>query len=77
MFSTYKSKDVTILLKDITGLVAPLPTEEREKRIQSGHHYSEMLPIEYVPSKEYMDIYKYALTNFSKKTAQSVEIVAE
>ena len=77
MFSTYKNNDVTILLKDITGLVAPLPTEEREKRIQSGHHYSEMLPIEYVPSKEYMDIYKYALTSFSKKTAQSVEIVAE
>ena len=30
MFSTYKAEDVTILLKDISGLVQPLPTRERE-----------------------------------------------
>ena len=30
MFSTYQSQDVTILLKDITGLVTPLATRERE-----------------------------------------------
>ena len=29
MFSTYQSQDVTILLKDITGLVTPLGTRER------------------------------------------------
>ena len=46
MFSTYQSQDVTILLKDITGLVTPLGTREREARIQSGVHYSEMLPLE-------------------------------
>ena len=34
MFSTYQSQDVTILLKDITGLVTPLGTREREARIQ-------------------------------------------
>ena len=50
MFSSYKPDDVDILLKDITGMVTPLETKEREKRIQSGVHYSEMLPIEYVPS---------------------------
>ena len=49
MFSTYQSQDVTILLKDITGLVTPLGTREREARIQSGVHYSEMLPLEYEP----------------------------
>ena len=36
MFGTYKPEDVEILLKDITGLVEPLPTKERERRIQSG-----------------------------------------
>ena len=46
MFSTYQSQDVTILLKDITGLVTPLGTRAREARIQSGVHYSEMLPLE-------------------------------
>ena len=44
MRSSYKSGDVTMLLKDITGLVNPQPTEERERLIQSGRHYSEMLP---------------------------------
>lgn len=54
MFSTYQSQDVTILLKDITGLVTPLGTREREARIQSGVHYSEMLPLEYEPSPAYL-----------------------
>ena len=50
MFGTYRKEDVTILLKDITGLVKPLGTQEREARIQQGTHYSEMLPLEYEPS---------------------------
>ena len=33
MFSTYQPEDVTILLKDITGLVKPLGTAEREAAI--------------------------------------------
>ena len=41
MFSTYKPEDVTILLKDISGLVQPLPTAEREALIQQGVHYSD------------------------------------
>ena len=56
MFSTYKPEDVTILLKDITGMVEPQSTEEREKLIQSGRHYCEMLPIEYSTAQAY--IYK-------------------
>ena len=58
MFSSYHAEDVTILLKDITGLVEPLPTPERERRIQSGTHYSEMLPLEYRPSPEYLRAYR-------------------
>ncbi|MDE6788019.1 MAG: cysteine protease StiP family protein [Ruminococcus sp.] len=77
MFGTYKSDDVTILLKDITGLVQPLATKEREIRIQSGVHYSEMLPLEYEPTPEYMAIYKLALDRFSKITADAVGAVSE
>ena len=58
MRSSYKESDVIFLLKDITGMVNPQPTEEREKLIQAGKHYCEMLPIEYVPSEKYMEIYK-------------------
>lgn len=76
MFSTYKPEDVTILLKDISGLVRPLSTTEREKNIQSGVHYSEMLPIEYEPSEEYMRIYKTALHKYAAVTAEAVARVS-
>ena len=77
MFGTYKPQDVTILLKDISGLVEPLPTREREKLIQSGRHYCEMLPIEYEPSEKYLQTYFDALNRYSKITAAAVKIVAE
>jgi Protein of unknown function (DUF2983). len=70
--SSYKESDVIFLLKDITGMVNPQPTEEREKLIQAGKHYCEMLPIEYVPSEKYMEIYKEALERYSLQTAQAV-----
>lgn len=77
MFSTYHPEDVTILLKDITGLVKPLGTAEREAFIQSGIHYSEMLPLEYKPSPAYMSIYNRALSMSSQITADAVAVVAE
>ena len=72
MFSTYKKSDVTLLLKDITGLVSPLPSEVREPLIQAGVHYSEMLPLEYAPSDDYMYVYKEALEAFASETAHAV-----
>ena len=72
MRSSYKADDVTLLLKDITGLVNPQPTEEREKLIQTGRHYSEMLPIEYVPTEKYMEAYQDALEKYAGATAQAV-----
>ena len=77
MFSSYKSDDVIILLKDITGMVTPLGTKEREQFIQSGVHYSEMLPIEYVPSESYLDMFFKAMKLYSKMTAEAVASVAK
>lgn len=77
MFSTYKPDDVTILLKDITGLVQPEPSEERERKIQSGVHYCEMLPLEYEPTPDYMAIYELSLERFSGITARAVGAVSE
>lgn len=70
--TTYSQDEVTVLLKDITGLVEPLNTKEREKLNQSGVHYSEMLPLEYKPSEKYMEIYEYTLKNNAHKTAQAI-----
>lgn len=77
MRSSYLEDDVTILLKDISGLVQPLPTTEREKLIQSGVHYSEMLPLEYKPSREYIAEYSNALEAFGEMTANAVKTVSE
>lgn len=82
MYGTYLAQDVTLLLKDISGMVEPTSTAERERRIQGGGHYSEMLPIEYEPTSKYMEIYHSALQRFSRLTAQAVanvcaRIVAE
>lgn len=77
MRSSYSKDDVILLLKDITGLVEPQSTEEREKQIQAGRHYCEMLPIEYVPSSKYMEVYEEALRNYSKPTAKAIGVLAD
>lgn len=77
MRSSYSPNDVNILLKDITGMVEPLPAEVREKNIQSGTHYCEMLPLEYQPSEKYMQAYEFALKEYSKDTADAVAKMAE
>ncbi len=77
MRSSYSEEDVILLLKDITGMVQPQSTEEREKLIQAGRHYCEMLPIEYVPSSKYMEVYEEALENYSEPTARAIAVLAD
>lgn len=55
--TSYSEDDCKVLLKDLTSVMKPLPTEERERLNQSGVHYSEMLPEEKEPSEVYMQIY--------------------
>ena len=77
MRSSYQENDVIFLLKDITGLVKPQPTEERERLIQAGKHYCEMLPIEYVPSETYRKAYQEALAYYAGSTAQAIGVLAD
>ncbi len=77
MRSSYRKEDVILLLKDITGMVEPQSTEERERLIQSGKHYCEMLPLEYVPTEKYMETYRDALKNYAEPTAQAVGKLAD
>ena len=39
-FSTYKKDDVIFLLKDISDMIVEEDNMTREKKIQSGTHYS-------------------------------------
>lgn len=77
MRSSYLPEDVVLLLKDITGQVEPQSTEEREKLIQAGKHYCEMLPIEYKPSDKYMQIYSELIQVFAEKNANAIGVLAD
>lgn len=77
MRSSYQKKDVTILLKDVTGMLPPLDTKEREIKIQSGIHYSEMLPLEYQPTDAYLQLYEEALQSHGMMTAAAVKTIGD
>lgn len=77
MRTSYREDDVIFLLKDITGLVKPQPASVRERLIQSGRHYCEMLPLEYVPSEKYMRTYREALKVYARPTALAVGRLAD
>lgn len=49
-----------------------MSTQEREKLIQTGRHYSEMLPIEYIPSSQYMTVYNQVLELYSDEVANAI-----
>ena len=76
-FSSYSKDDVIFLLKDISNCIIEQSNLEREKAIQSGKHYSEMLPIEYKVSDVYLNLYKSQLKELKEKLALSVGIMCE
>ena len=77
MKSSFSRNDVSLLLKDITGMVKPMGATQREKEIQSGRHYCEMLPREYKPTEKYVEIYEHVLKVFAQPTADAVVKVSE
>ncbi|MFU0825675.1 cysteine protease StiP family protein [Clostridium sp.] len=74
---SYSREDVIFLLKDISGMIKEQSNEERERIIQNGGHYSEMLPIEYVPTEEYMDVFFKTLEDSKEKVAKAAAVVSE
>lgn len=77
MFGTFRSSDVTLLLKDISSEIQPMDLLERERLVQRGFHYSELLPLEYVPSTAYMDAYYKMLNETAGRTAVAVTKLAQ
>ncbi|WP_369810568.1 cysteine protease StiP family protein [Guptibacillus hwajinpoensis] len=74
---SYPDEDVTFLLKDLSDISMEKSTTEREQAIQQGTHYSEMLPIEYKPTDEYLSLFYRSLEDTKHKVAVAVGIVAE
>lgn len=77
MRTSYREEDVVLLLKDITGRIQPMSAQERERKIQAGIHYSELLPMEYKPTNEYFALYQEALKKNAAETAQASVTLAE
>jgi hypothetical protein len=74
---SYRPEDVTFLLKDVGDMLEEVATQDREVAIQSGRHYSEMLPLEYRPEPEYMALFHQTLQETAHKVALAAGIVAE
>ena len=76
-FGTYSKDDVVFLLKDISNLINEECNKEREMKIQSGTHYSEMIPIEYNVSEKYLNLYYEKLKATKEKLAFAVGVMSE
>lgn len=77
LVKTSYTDGVEMLLKDLTGQIEGKTTEEREKLIQSGVSYSEMVPIEQKPSDAYMELYNKATKMFKSRVAKAVMTLCE
>ncbi|MDR0433493.1 MAG: cysteine protease StiP family protein [Gracilibacteraceae bacterium] len=66
---SFAPDDVTVLLRDVSGLVAERAVAEREYAIQRGRHYSEDLPVERLPDAEYTAVFLRLLAGASSRVA--------
>ncbi|PZX05643.1 RNA binding Pelota-like protein [Psychrobacillus insolitus] len=73
--SSYPPEDITFLLKDLSNIHIESSIEKREKSFQQGSHYSESLPIEYLPSPEYTEVYQQALKDSADHVALLVGVL--
>lgn len=73
----YSPSDVIFLLKDLSDVSLERATDEREAAIQSGVHYSEMLPVEYQPTEQYIELFHETLEQSAEKVALAVAVVSE
>jgi hypothetical protein len=74
---SYQYEDVLFLLKDLSDYKLEDSTINREIKVQAGEHYSESLPIEYQPPKEYVDLFWKTAEEYKHKVALCIGIVAE
>lgn len=69
---SYLAKDVALLLQPIN--IAPTPTEEKERLIQSGErHYSEMIGVENPPSEKHQQAFSQAFKQNDHRMARDIE----
>lgn len=77
VIGSYSAEDVIFLLKDLSAADLEKDTAERERAIQQGVHYSEMLPVEYQPSEDYLQLFYESLEAYKQKVAIAAGAVSE
>lgn len=77
-FGSYSAGEVRWLLKDLSEVALEAPIEDREEAIQAGSaHYAESLPVEYLPTEEYQQLFSRVLAESVDRVATAVGVVAE
>ncbi|WIB14191.1 phosphoribosyltransferase domain-containing protein [Curtobacterium sp. MCPF17_050] len=77
-FGSYEPDDVTWLLQDLADAALEADTADRERAIQlEGANYAESLPVEYVPTEAYEELYRDALDRSADRIAEAVGIVTD
>ena len=77
-FGSYEPDEVTWLLQDLADAALEADTADRERAIQlEGANYAESLPVEYVPSESYEELYRDALGRSADRIAEAVGIVTD
>ena len=75
--SSYDPDEVRFLLTDLSGVALELDVAERERAVQSGRNYAEMLPVEYAPGPRYLDLFEQGLQQHASELARLVGVVTE
>lgn len=74
---SYPIEDCIFLLKNVNGQAEEMDVKAREYHIQNGGHYSEVLPIEHMPTEAYKGLYHKILEDMAEEIANYVGVVAE
>lgn len=74
---SYLEEDCIFLLKEVGDLVKEVDTRERERNMQQGRHYSELLPSECLPKPSYVELYRRILVDTADEVAYYIAVLSE
>lgn len=77
MKNSYNNNDVTMLIKDISGLVSPVTVAEKDEMVRNGAFERSIMIKEYPMSQEYEDCIMSTMDDYTYTTACCVASVAE
>ncbi|MDQ1496638.1 MAG: hypothetical protein QOG69_3121 [Actinomycetota bacterium] len=74
---SYSPREVTFLLTDLSSVPLEVDLATRERQIQAGRNYAEMLPIEYEPTPAYLELFDTLLAESAHEVAENVGVLTE